>query len=200
VSSRGPDPGREATVAVGAGTVTRLLRDWSDGKRDALDELLPRVYPELHRIARGYLRGERVGHTLRPTELVSEAYLRLAREDGQPIEDRTHFLALAARTMRHILVDHARRRARGKRGAGQRAVTLGDELPAADRPDALLALDQALGALAAFDDRKARVIELAYFGGLTQEEIARVLDIHVNTVARDCKVAEAWLHRQLQQA
>jgi RNA polymerase sigma factor (TIGR02999 family) len=178
-------------------TVTLLLRDWQGGDRAALDELVPRVYRELHRIAAGYVHGERPGHTLRPTDLVSEAYVRLVGSSHPEWNDRVQFYAIAARTMRQVLVDHARKRDAAKRGGGERPIELDDRVGHDARPIELLALDAALLALAEFDERKARVIELQYFGGLTQDEIAKVLGVHVNTVARDLKVAEAWLQRRL---
>jgi RNA polymerase sigma factor (TIGR02999 family) len=176
-------------------TVTVLLRAWRDGDRAALDELLPVIYEELYRLASRYMRGERAGHTLRPTDLVSEAYLRLGGSSPPDWNGRVHFFAVAARNMRQILVDHARKRSAEKRGAGVKAVTFDEQLIAGDRPSELVALDEALVALAAFDERKARAVELHYFGGLTQAEIAEVLDVHINTVARDLRLAEAWLHR-----
>lgn len=180
------------------GTVTRLLRDWSDGSQAALDELMPLVYDELRRLAGGYLRGERPGQTLRPTDLVSEAYLRLV--DGAPLDwdGRAHFFAIAARAMRQVLVDSARQRSAGKRGGGERPVTF-DEAGAAacDRPEGLVALDDALSELAKNDERKAKVVELFYFGGLSQAEIASMLVVHVNTVSRDLRFAEAWLKSRL---
>ncbi|MCA9519280.1 MAG: sigma-70 family RNA polymerase sigma factor [Myxococcales bacterium] len=179
-------------------SVTALLRDWRSGDRRALDDLIPLVYDELHRLAAARLVNERAGHTWRPTDLVSEAYLRLSR--GAPPDDanRAHFFAIAARTMRQLLVDRARRRDASKRGGGERPVTLHDEVVAAgERPDTLVALDAAIEALSGFDERKARVVELHYFGGLKQAEIAIVLGVHVNTVARELRLAEAWLYRQL---
>jgi RNA polymerase sigma factor (TIGR02999 family) len=181
-------------------TVTMLLRDWRGGDKQALDQLMPMVYAELHRLAAGYMRNERKGHTFRPTDLVSEAYLRLANDGGQEWNDRVHFFAIAARTMRHILIEHARKRAAAKRGSGQRAVTFDEQLSSGERPEELLALDEALTALAKFDERKARVVELLYFGGLTQDEVARVLEVHINTVGRDLKLAEAWIHRHVSQS
>jgi RNA polymerase sigma factor (TIGR02999 family) len=181
----------------GARTVTLLLRDWRAGDRSALDELIPLIYDELQKLASGYLRGERPGHTFRPTDLVSEAYLRLADASHPEWNDRAHFLAIAARTMRQILIDHARKRNAVKRGDGERPVTLDEQLVAVERPEAMIALDEALSALEKFDERKARVIELHYFGGLTQEEVAEVLSVHVNTIGRDLRMAEAWLHRHL---
>jgi len=180
-----------------ARTVTALLRDWRDGDPAAADELLPLIYAELHRLAARHLRGERPGHTLRPTDLVSEAYLRLSGGAQPEWNDRVHFFAIAARTMRQILVDHARRRRADKRGGGERPITLDEAVADAGRPGDLLALDEALVELARFDERKARVIELHYFGGLTQDEVAEVLGVHVNTVARDLRLAEAWIHRHL---
>jgi RNA polymerase sigma factor (TIGR02999 family) len=184
-------------MAEGARTVTLLLRSWRAGDRAALDELIPLIYDELYRLAAGYLRGERPGHTFRPTDLVSEAYLRLADASQPEWNDRVHFLAIAARTMRQILVDHARKRNAAKRGDGARPVTLDEQLIAVERPEAMIALDEALSALEKFDERKARVIELHYFGGMTQDEVAGVLDVHVNTVARDLRLAEAWIQRHL---
>jgi len=177
------------------GQVTLLLRDWRGGNRAALDELMPLVYAELHKIAASYMHGERAGHTMRPTDLVGEAYLRLAEGTKPEWTDRAHFFAIAARTMRQILVDHARRHRADKRGAGERPITLDESMISVDNLDNLLALDEALEALAKFDERKARIVELSYFGGLTQEEMAEALGVHINTVARDLKLAEAWLHR-----
>jgi RNA polymerase sigma factor (TIGR02999 family) len=193
----GPRRGFDQGMAEGARTLTLLLHDWRGGDRTALDELMPLVYAELHKLAAGYLRGERVGHTFRPTDLVSEAYLRLA-DGGQPEwTDRVHFFAIAARTMRQILVDHARKRNAAKRGDGARPVTLDDAVIAPDRPEDLLALDAAMVALEAFDARKANAVELHYFGGLTHEEVAEALGVHVNTVARDLRLAEAWIQRHM---
>ena len=174
--------------------VTRLLREWRDGDGAALETLLPIVYAEIHRLAAGYLRHERGGHTLSPTDLISEAFLRLAGAEQPDWSDRAHFFAIAARHMRQILVDHARRRRARKRGGGAERVTL-DETIALDRPLELVALDDALRALAVVDERLAQLIELHYFGGLSQKEIAAVLKQHVNTVAKDLKLAEAWLAR-----
>jgi RNA polymerase sigma-70 factor, ECF subfamily len=181
-------------------TVTRLLRDWRGGNADAVDELMPLVYDELRRIAGECLRGERPGHTFRPTDLVSEAYLRLSAAAQPEWNDRVHFFAIAARNMRQILVDHARARLADKRGAGQVPVTLEEGLVALDRPDELIALDAALDELAKLDERKARVIELHYFAGLTREEIGGLLAVHPNTVSRDLRLGQAWIHRALSQS
>jgi RNA polymerase sigma-70 factor, ECF subfamily len=177
--------------------VTRLLRRWGGGDPAALDQLTPVLYRELRRVAAGHLRRERPGHTLQPTALVHETYLRLIGSDQPEWSDRAHFFAIAARHMRQILVDHARRRNARKRGGGQ-AVTLDEGLPATARPLDVIALDDALEALARLDQRKARILELHYFGGLGQEEIAAVLEVHVNTVARDLRLARAWLRLQLE--
>jgi RNA polymerase sigma factor (TIGR02999 family) len=180
-----------------AGTVTRLLRDWRGGRAAAFDELVPVVYAELQRIAARHLRSERPDHSLKPADLVSEAYLRLSESEYRDLDDRLHFFAIAARTMRQLLVDHARKRNAAKRGDGARPVTFDEALVAGERPDDVAALDEALVALAVEHERKARIVELHYFGGLTQPEIATVLDIHVNTVARDLRFAEAWIQRHI---
>jgi len=180
-----------------ARTVTLLLRDWRAGDRGALDDLMPLVYAELHKLASGYLRGERPGHTFRPTDLVSEAYLRLAGGNPPEWNDRIHFFAIAARTMRQILVDHARKRNAAKRGDGTAPVTFDEVLVEDGRPAEIIALDEALTALEQFDERKAKVVELHYFSGMNQTDIAAALDVHVNTVARDLTLARAWIHRRL---
>src|SRR5688572_3579218 len=158
---------------------------------------MPIVYQELRRLAAGYMRRERSSHTLRPTALVAEAYLRLVGEDHPEWSDRVDFFAVAARHMRQILVDHARRRRARKRGGGERAVTLDEGLLPVERPHDLIALDDALEALARLDERKARAVELHYFAGLTHEEAGTVLGVHPNTVARDLRLARAWLHREI---
>lgn len=180
--------------------MTLLLQAWRAGDRGALDALVPMVYDELHRLAGMFIRGERAGHTFRATDLVSEAYLRILGEQPEVWNDRVHFFAIAARAMRQALVDHARRRTAIKRGGGQRPVTLDETLVGTDRPEELLELDDALEALGQSDQRKARVVELHYFGGLTQAEIAAALDLHANTVARDLRFAEAWLRRHMHHA
>lgn len=177
--------------------ITELLGAWRAGDRRALDEVVAELYGTLRQIAARQLGAERAGHTLRPTDLVGEAYLRLVATAAPSSNDRVHFCAIAARTMRQVLVDHARNRGAAKRGGGQRPVTLEDDLIGGQPSDELVALSEALDALAKVDERKARIVDLAYFGGLTQPEIAAVLDIHVNTVARELRVAEAWLHSQL---
>ncbi len=182
-----------------SGTVTWLLRAWRAGDESALERVTPLIYDELKRLAARHLRGERPEHTFRPTDLVSEAYLRLLGADGPEWNDRVHFFAIAARTMRQILVDHARKICADKRGGRERPVPLEPSLAAQGRPEQVVALDDALGRLVAFDPRKARAIELHYFGGLTHEEMADVLGVHVNTIGRDLRLAEAWLHDQLRE-
>lgn len=180
------------------GHVTELLAAWRQGDESAAERLIPLVYDDLRRRAAAALRRERRAHTLTPTALVHEAYLRLV--DGRPpsVESRKHFLAIAARVMRRVLVDHARARKAGKRNEGKEAVSLDEALTIGHgRGRALVALDDALVALAAFDSRKARLVELRYFGGLTIEETADVLDTSLATVKREWALARAWLHREL---
>lgn len=180
--------------------VGRLLREWRAGNQSSLDQLMPVVYEELHAIARRQLRGERSGVTLQTTALLHEAYLRLAASDV-PWEDRRHFFAVAARTMRRVLVDHARARGRVKRGGGVRMVTLDSQLaPAADATVDIAALDEALERLSSLDERKARIVELHYFGGLSYDETAEALAISPATVHRELRLAKAWLFRELGEA
>lgn len=180
-----------------AENLTVLLRAWQRGDRGAFEQIAPAIYNELRRLSRIHLRGERPGHTFTPTDLISEAYLRLAEGAELQFKDRAHFYAIASRCMRRILVDHARKRQTSKRGSGLRAVALDETRVAIEQPGRLVALDRALDKLAAFDERRGRIIELYYFGGLTQEQIAAVCDVHVNTVARDLRLATAWLHAHL---
>jgi RNA polymerase sigma factor (TIGR02999 family) len=180
-----------------AAAVTSLLRAWRRGDQAAFERLTPLVYDELRRRARQYLRGERPNHTLRPTALVHEVYLRLVNLDQVDWQDRTHFFALAARQMRRILVDAARARRYQKRGGGAFVVTFEDALAASTRGPDLVALDDALELLAQKDERKARVVELRFFGGLTNEEIAATLNISTDTVTRDWQMAKLWLRREL---
>jgi RNA polymerase sigma-70 factor, ECF subfamily len=174
--------------------VTQLLCDWRGGDSTALEKLIPLVQPELQRLAHQYMSRERPGHTLQTTALLDDAYLQLADKTHPQWQNRAHFFAVAAQLMRRIMVDHARQRQALKRGGGAIRVTL-DEAAAVTqtRADELLALDEALEKLATFDRRKAEVVEMRYFGGLTMEEIAEVLKVHVNTVARDWTAARAWL-------
>jgi RNA polymerase sigma factor (TIGR02999 family) len=178
--------------------VTRLLADWRGGDQEALDRLMALVYDELRRIAGRYMRGERENHTLQTSALVNEAFLRLADHRNIDWQNRAHFFGVAAHAMRHVLVDHARSRDRLKRGGGALKVALDEAVDVADEEAAeLVALDDALRSLAAFDERKARVVELRYFGGLTTEEAAEVLGVSPATVERDWSAARAWLMREL---
>jgi RNA polymerase sigma-70 factor (ECF subfamily) len=179
--------------------VTRLLRGWH-GDREGLDSLLPVVYKELRRIAHFQLRKEREDHSLQSAELVNEAYLRLVRMNPPQWESRTHFFAIAAQLIRQILVDYARRHGAWKRGAGQGALPLEDVsqlLRGKDKEVDVVLLDDALKALAELDPRKAKVVELRFFGGLTFPETAEVLDVSAVTVSRDWSTARAWLHREM---
>lgn len=177
--------------------MTLLLARWADGDQQALEDLTPLVYKELRRLAASYLRKERKGHTLRPTALVHEAYLRLVNQSNPRWEDRSHFYGVAARLMRQILVEHARRKQAIKRAA--RTVSLENALTFhQERGRDLIALDNALAALEKFDPRKCKVIELRYFGGLSMDEVAQALNVSAVTVRRDLRMAETWLHREMQ--
>jgi RNA polymerase sigma factor (TIGR02999 family) len=178
--------------------VTRLLDDLSAGKEHALDELLPLVYRELRRRAASYLRRERQNHTLQPTALVNEAFLKLVEQRNVRWQNRAHFFGIAAQAMRRILVDHARTHGRVKRGGASPQVTLDEAMIAAEsRSIDLLALDEALERLSALDERQARVVELRFFGGMSVEETAEVLHISPATIKREWSMAKAWLHAQL---
>jgi RNA polymerase sigma factor (TIGR02999 family) len=184
--------------------ITTLLKAWSTGDASALDRLTPLIYDELRQLAHRYMRHERAGHTLQTTALVNEAYLRLVDVRGVDWHDRIHFLAVAARIMRRVLVDAARRRASTKRGGATARVDHSspidfDQLAATaiERATELCALDDALQTLASIDSRRAQVIELRFFGGLTVEETAEVLKISPQSVMRDWKLARAWLAREL---
>ncbi len=178
--------------------VTRLLQAWSDGDETALARLLPLVEADLRRLARACMRHERNGHTLQPTALVNEAFLRLAGARRLEWQDRAHFMGIAARLMRRVLVDHARARGYQKRGGGAERVSLdGALLEAAQRPLDVIELDRALETFATIDARRSRVVELRFFGGLTLEETAEVLNVSSETVKRDWRVAKLWLHREL---
>jgi RNA polymerase sigma factor (TIGR02999 family) len=180
------------------GEVTRMLRQWSRGDSTVVERLTPLVYDELRRLAESYMRRERPDHTLRPTALIHEAYLRLIDQSQPEWRGRSHFFSFAAHLMRQILVDYARARGAGKRGADFQRVTLtGAEAAAPERNIDLVALDEALDRLSAFDERRARVLELRFFGGLTEEETAESLGISVATVRRDLRLAESWLYREL---
>jgi RNA polymerase sigma-70 factor, ECF subfamily len=179
--------------------VTRLLAEYRDGDRDAIDRLIPIVYAELRRIAARSLRSERKEHTLQPTALVNEVYLRLAEQQNPPWQNRAHFLGCAARLMRHVLVDHARAHQADKRGGRHLRVTLGEDVAwAEEREVDLLALDAALDKLAEQDAQKSRIVELRYFGGLSTEETAEVLGVSDRTIKRAWALARAWLRRELE--
>jgi len=178
--------------------ITDLLRAWSGGNERALDRLLPALYEELHRTARARMRHERAGHTLQPTALVNEAFMRMLDAREIDWQDRAHFFAVASRMMRRILVDHARSRRYAKRGGGAQLVSLENSaLAAAKQPADLIALEDALGALEQFDARKARVVELRFFGGLSVEEAAAALNVSPQTVLRDWRLSKSWLAREM---
>jgi len=179
--------------------ITQLLAQWREGNQSALDELYPLVYDELHRLARRYMSRERKGHTLQTTALINEAYVRLVDQKNVPWANRSHFFAISAQIMRRILIDHARRHQYAKRGGGARQVSLEEALTVVmpDQSGELLRLDEALKSLAEMDPRRSQVVELRYFGGLNNEEIAGVLQISENTVTRDWNMARAWLYQQL---
>jgi RNA polymerase sigma factor (TIGR02999 family) len=178
--------------------ITQLLAEWTDGNQSALDELYPLVYDELHRLARRYMSRERKDHTLQTTALINEAYVRLVDQKNVHWANRSHFFAISAQIMRRILIDHARRHAYAKRGGGAQQVSL-DEAAAVTRGigSEMIRLDEALKTLAEMDPRRSQVVELRYFGGLNNEEIAGVLHVSENTVTRDWNMARAWLYQQL---
>jgi len=178
--------------------VTELLHRWGQGDEGALEQLIPLVHHELHQIARRHVAHERADHTLQATALVHETYLRLVDAQGVSWHDRTHFLAVCARVMRRILVDYARTRGAHKRGGRMAQVTFDEALIVTDEPQHdFVALDDALEALAEFDQRKSQVIELRFFGGLTVEETASVLQVSPDTVNRDWQLAKVWLRREM---
>jgi RNA polymerase sigma factor (TIGR02999 family) len=178
--------------------VTQLLLAWSEGDKQALDRLVPLVYDELRRLAQSYMRKERAVQTLQTTALIHEAYLRLIDADRVQWRNRAHFFGIAARLMRQILVGAARERGCQKRGGGAERVSLDETMVIDERLDEnLVALDEALGELAQFDARKAQVVEMRFFGGLTEEEIAAALDVSRETVRRDWRLTRSWLKRKL---
>jgi len=178
--------------------VTQLLLRWSSGDHNALDELVPCVHAELRRLARLYMGRERSGHTLQTSDLINEAYLRLVNQQNVAWQDRAHFFAVAAQIMRRILIDHARSYQYAKRGAGAEKIPL-DEVAVVnqERASELVALDEALVGLAAYDARKSQIVELRFFGGLSIEETAEVLKISPATVKRELQAARLWLHRMM---
>lgn len=182
--------------------VTQLLLDWSKGKREALNELMPMVYQELRKLASGYLRSERPDHTLQPTALIHEAYLRMIGHDMPEWQSRAHFFGVAARLMRQILVEHARTRQAVKRGGDQQKISLDDAPQVFAQGDAaeLLALDHALTKLSSLDERRARILEMRAFAGMSVEETAEALGVSDRTVKREMRLAQAWIRRELEQS
>jgi RNA polymerase sigma factor (TIGR02999 family) len=180
--------------------VTGILHEWSGGDRAAPERLMPLVYDELRRLARSFLVRERGGHTLQPTALVHEAYVRLVDQTRVDWQSRTHFYGIASRMMRRVLIDHARAYATDKRGRGAVRLSLDDvQLPVEQRAASFVALDEALVRLAQVDERKSRVVEMRFFGGMSDEEIAEALGVTTRTVLRDWKKARLWLYRELSQ-
>jgi len=180
--------------------VTQLLAEWGRGSQAALDRLMPLVYAELHRMASRYMSRQNAGHTLQPTALINEAYVRLASDEGREWENRAHFFSVAAMSMRHVLVDHARGRRATKRGSGTPLLSLDEAIVISDERTAdIIALDDALSELAKLNQRQSEVVELRYFGGLTVEETAQVTKMSPETVIRDWRAAKAWLYSQLSQ-
>jgi RNA polymerase sigma-70 factor (ECF subfamily) len=178
--------------------ITLTLRELADGDKDALNRLMPVVYAELRKLADSYLRNERPGNTLQPTALVHEAYIRLIGQESPDFRSRSHFLGIASHIMRQILIDHARSRNAGKRGGGMPKYSLDEALNAAvERPSIMLAIDDALRELERKDPRKTKLIEMRFFGGLTAEESAEILELPVEKVRGELRVAQAWLQREL---
>jgi len=178
--------------------ITELLLKWSKGDQAALEELVPLVYPEVRRLARVYMKREKQGHTLQTSALVNEAYLRLVDQKTVAWKDRAHFFAVTAQVMRHILIDHARRHTFAKRGGGAVHVPLDDvAVVDGERAAQFIALDDALDQLAIVDQRKSRIVELRFFGGLTVEEIAEVMKLAPITIKREWRAAKAWLHLEI---
>jgi RNA polymerase sigma factor (TIGR02999 family) len=179
--------------------VTQLLADWSEGDKAALEKLTPVVYEELRRLAHRYMHGQRPDHTLQTTALANEAYLRLVDQSRPSFQNRSHFFAVAAKAMRQILLNHARDQQRQKRGGGASKVELDTTaLVSPEQTKTVLDVDEALERLALLDERKARIVELKYFGGLQEDEIASVLKVSAITVRRDWRFARAWLYTELQ--
>jgi RNA polymerase sigma factor (TIGR02999 family) len=180
--------------------VTELLAEWGKGSQAALEQLMPLVYIELHRMARRYMGSQNAGHTLQPTARINEAYIRLASDDGREWANRAHFFSVAAKSMRHVLVDHARGRRATKRGSATPLLSLDEAIVISDERTAeIIALDDALSELAQLNQRQSDVVELRYFGGLTVEETAQVKKVSPETVLRDWRAAKAWLYSQLSQ-
>lgn len=179
-------------------SITLILQDLAGGDKDALNRLMPLVYAELRKLADGYLRNEQKGNTLQPTALVHEAYIRLVNQDQPGFRGRAHFLSIASHIMRQILIDHARGRNAGKRGGGIPKCSLDETINAAvERPSIMLAIDDALCELERKDERKAKLIEMRFFGGLTAEESAEILELPVEKVRGELRIAQAWLQKEL---
>jgi RNA polymerase sigma factor (TIGR02999 family) len=188
----------DLNMATSSHEVTQLLRAWGNGDERALARLAPLVEAELHRLAESFLRRERPGHTLQTTALVNEAYLRLIDDNAVEWQNRAHFFGIAAQLMRRILVDHARRRQKLKRGGGALRVSLAETEAFAQGPSAdIIALDDAMMSLSEFDPRKSQIVELKFFGGLGEEAIAEVLKVSLRTVQREWSLARAWLYQEL---
>jgi RNA polymerase sigma factor (TIGR02999 family) len=185
-------------VAAYAGDVTQLLREWSSGNNAALEKLTPLVYRELRRLADTYMRRERSGHTLQPTALIHEAYLKLVEQKQPAWESRSQFYRFAAHLMRHILVDHARARRAQKRAGGEKVALADMEVVASGRPASLIALDEALNRLEQLDKRKAQIVELKFFGGLTEAEAAEAIGVSERTLRRELRLARAWLAQAME--
>lgn len=178
--------------------ITRILNEWNSGNVEAKEELLPYVYEELKRQARYYMSRERKNHTLQPTALVHEMFMRISEQSGIDWQNRSHFYGVAARLMRQILVDHARSRAAAKRGSGPIHISLDDvQIPVEQRAESILMLDGALHDLAKFDEKQAKIVEMRFFGGLSNKEIAEELGISERTVGREWQAARLWLYREL---
>lgn len=182
----------------GQKNISLILKDWSSGKNEAVDELMPVIYDELKKIAAQYLRKERREHTLQPTELAHEAYLKLIDISNVDWQDRAHFFAVSAQVIRHILVDYARAKLTDKRGGAAERIVLDEAVSFSEEPDTdLLALDEALNLLATFDEQQSKIVELRFFGGLTIEETAAVLKLSPATIKREWTLAKAWLFKRL---
>jgi RNA polymerase sigma factor (TIGR02999 family) len=185
-------------MTMAPGEITGLLVKIRQGDPQAEGQLWDRLYPELHRLAERCCRNERDGHTLSPTALINEAYLELVDQSAKEWQSRAHFVAVAAQVMRRVLVDYARRHQAGKRGGGNRQFSFNEELTLIpERADQVIALDEALGRLAAFDPQQSRIVELRFFGGLSEKETAELLGLGVRTVTRGWNMAKAWLYGQL---
>ncbi len=184
----------------GKNQVTQILHDWSGGDAGAPERLMPLVYDEMRRIARSFISKERPGHTLQPTALANEAYLRLVGQNSVSWQSRAHFYSVAASMMRRVLIDHARARATEKRGGATICLSIEDvQVPVEDRAASVVAMDEALERLSQFSERGSKVVEMRFFAGMSDEEIAEVLGVSTRTVLRDWKAARLWLFRELSQ-